>query len=168
MGPFLRGLRYNLQRFLSPRRAFPLGASCSQEGRGPSYHELKEEPGMLQDGLTHSTATDHPLQSQLLVKKLEAGAGVTESRGAYPYPPLEGTTGEDAARGLGVRSAGGHAGKRGQKDSMCPFPMLSRPCWAQGMGTLDPFARTRPKFHHPPSAFHYLLHSGSRLGSWWG
>lgn len=51
-----------------------------------------------------------------------------------------------------------------QKELMCSFLGFSKPCWAQGMGVLDPFARTRPKFHHPPSASHYLLYSGSRLG----
>lgn len=70
---------------------------------------------MLQDGLAHGTATDHPLQSQLLMKQLEAGAGVTESRGDCPYPPPEGMTGEDIAGGLGVRTAGGHAGMKRQR-----------------------------------------------------
>lgn len=89
-------------------------------GERLAHHELEEEPGVLQDGLTHGTAADHPLQSQLLVKQLEAGAGVTESRGP-PYPPLEGMRGENEAGGLGVRATGGHAGGRGQ-ESHVPFP----------------------------------------------
>lgn len=97
LGPFLRGLRYNLRELLSPRRGSPLGSTCSQAGRKVSHHELKEEPGVLQDGLPHGAATDHPLQSQLLVQQLRAEARVTELRSPPPhlppFPPLEGITG---------------------------------------------------------------------------
>ena len=55
----------------------------------------------------------------------------------------------------------------GGRSHMCPFPGLSRLCWAW-TSTLDPFARPRPKLCSPPPASHYLLHSGSRLGGWWG
>lgn len=73
----------------SPQGESPLGA-CSWAGRRASHHELEEEPGMLQDSLAHGTAADHPLQGQLLVKQLGAGAGITESRGAHPVPPSGG------------------------------------------------------------------------------
>ena len=90
LGPFLRGLECNLRKLLFPRRQSPLEAPCSWVGRRASYHELEEEPGMLQDGLAHSTATDHPLQGQLLMKQLGAGAEVTDSRGSHPGPPSGG------------------------------------------------------------------------------
>lgn len=113
-----------------------------------SHHELEEEPGVLQDRLAHSTATDHPLQSQLLVKQLEAGAEVTQSRGARPYPSGE-HDGEDEAGGLGLEQQAAMQ-ERGGRCQMCPFPGLSRPCWAQGMGALDSSARPRPTLRHPP------------------
>ena len=53
--------------------------------------------------------------------------------------------------------------ERGQEESMCPFPGLSRPCWARGQGSSGP----QNGVTYPPAS-HYLLHSGSRLGGWWG
>lgn len=128
-----------------------------------SHHELEEEPGMLQDSLSHGAATDHPLQSQLLVQQLGAGARVTESGGACPVPSSGGHSGAWIQRDGSGLVQPETMQERERKESAHPFPGPSRPCWASGeTGALGP-TRSRP-----PPASHYLLHSGSRLGGWWG
>lgn len=153
LGSWLGGLSYNLR-----------GEGQPEAGRRGSYHELEEEPGVLQDGLSHGTAADHPLQGQLLVQQLGAGARVTESQGAQPVPSSGG--GRDGVwkqwDGLGLAQLETMQ-ERERKESAHPFPGPSRPCWASGET-----GAPGPTWSHPPPASHYLLHSESRLGGWWG
>ena len=97
-----------------------------------SHHELEEEPGMLQDSLSHGAATDHPLQSQLLVQQLGAGARVTESGGACPVPSSGGHSGAWIQRDGSGLVQPETMQERERKESAHPFPGPSRPCWASG------------------------------------
>ena len=47
----------------------------SPPGGRETYHELEEEPGLLQGRLPHSAGAHHPLQGQLLVEQLETRPG---------------------------------------------------------------------------------------------
>lgn len=49
------------------------GGSMETYGCGSSYHELKEEPSLLQGSLPHAATADHPLQGKLLMKELSTG-----------------------------------------------------------------------------------------------
>lgn len=52
-------------------------------GMSVSYHELKEEPGLLQRTLSNTPTAHHPLEGQLLMKELKNPpkvVGSTEER----------------------------------------------------------------------------------------
>lgn len=120
-------------------------------GWGSPHHELEEEPGVLQDQLTHCTAAHHPLQSQLLVQQLQARPGSLRATSHPTHTPLR-----KASLGGCSRKPCWGSEQQAMQDGMRADPVPAG-LWMWG-GALDPLLMGqwgRHQVSHPtvPSTF---------------